>query len=78
MVAATISTITLISGSVQKTIALFFMMREITKCLLILDFQPRVEPIAKRVRFCNIIDALIIRKGFWGLLYYNHNREPPK
>ena len=24
------------------------------------------------------IGALIIRKGFWGTLYYNYNKEPPK
>ena len=24
------------------------------------------------------IGALIIRIGFWGLLYYNHNKEPPQ
>ena len=24
------------------------------------------------------VGALIIRKGFWGPLYYNYNKEPPK
>ena len=24
------------------------------------------------------IGALIIRIGFWSLLFYNHNKEPPK
>ena len=24
------------------------------------------------------IGALIIRIGFWGILYYNYNKEPPK
>ena len=24
------------------------------------------------------VGALIIRIGFWGSLYYNHNKEPPK
>ena len=24
------------------------------------------------------VGALIIRKGFWGPLYYNYNKEPPQ
>ena len=33
-----------------------------------------------RVRCCHLrnVGALIIRIRFWGPLYYNHNKEPPK
>ena len=24
------------------------------------------------------VEALIVRVGCWGILYYNHNKEPPK
>ena len=34
---------------------------------------PRVRP-----RWNPNIGALIIRTGFWGPLYYNYNKEPPK
>ena len=37
----------------------------------------------RQVDYCSTlcgstIGALIIRKGFWGILYYNYNKEPPK
>ena len=38
----------------------------------------------RRLRFsscpCNpfVVGALILRIGFWGKLYYNHNKEPPR
>ena len=30
------------------------------------------------IRVLKNIEALIIRIGFWGILYYAYNKEPPR
>ena len=45
------------------------------------DFLAFLPEMSGRFRVCASrfnIGALMIRIGFWGLLYYTYNKEPPK